>query len=244
MSVIYEPKGRALEYSELACNLYLGCSHGCRYCFAPACMRTTLENWRATAHGRTDVIAAFRREAERLSARGETRPILFSFLSDPYQPLEEELHLTRQALEIVTQTGLRSKILTKGAARLIRQDLELMRRAGTELGITLSFVEDATRRVWEPEAAAVDERMGLLKEAHAMGIRTWVSMEPVIVPHEALEVIRLMLPYVDMWKIGKLNHFPDIEAKVDWPRFRERAKAMLDQAGANYYIKQDLAKAV
>ena len=34
MNVIYEPKGRAREYSELACNLYRGCTHGCRYCYA------------------------------------------------------------------------------------------------------------------------------------------------------------------------------------------------------------------
>lgn len=243
MSVIYAPKGRALEYSELACNLYLGCSHGCKYCFAPACMRTTLEKWRTTMHGRNNIISSFRKEAERLASKGEKRPILFSFLSDPYQPLEAEEHLTRQALEIVARTGLRSKILTKGASSLIRPDLALMKRAGTELGITLSFSEETSRREWEPEAATVSERMELLKDAHEMGIRTWVSMEPVIVPAEALEVIRLMQPYVDLWKIGKLNHFPAIEAQVDWAAFREQAKALLDATGANYYIKQDLAKA-
>ena len=243
MSVIYAPKGRALEYSELACNLYLGCSHGCKYCFAPACMRTTLEKWRTTMHGRNNIIDTFRKEAERLASKGEKRPILFSFLSDPYQPLESEEHLTRQALEIVARTGLRSKILTKGAASLIRPDLVLMKRAGTELGITLSFSEERSRREWEPEAATVAERMELLRDAHEMGIRTWVSMEPVIVPSEALEVIRLMQPYVDLWKIGKLNHFPAIEAQVDWAAFREQAKTLLDATGANYYIKQDLAKA-
>lgn len=42
MNVVYEPRGRAREYSELAYNLYRGCTHGCRYCYAPACMRACL----------------------------------------------------------------------------------------------------------------------------------------------------------------------------------------------------------
>ena len=55
MRVVYEPKGRAREYSELACNLYRGCVHGCRYCYAPACMRTTGEKWHARAEARPKV---------------------------------------------------------------------------------------------------------------------------------------------------------------------------------------------
>ena len=56
MNVIYEPKGRAREYSELACNLYRGCTHGCRYCYAPATMRTTGEKWHGKAEPRKGVL--------------------------------------------------------------------------------------------------------------------------------------------------------------------------------------------
>jgi DNA repair photolyase len=56
MNVVYEPRGRAREYSGLACNLYRGCTHGCRYCYAPACMRTTGEKWHAIAEPRTDIL--------------------------------------------------------------------------------------------------------------------------------------------------------------------------------------------
>lgn len=45
MKIIYEPKGAAKEYSELAVNLYLGCNHGCKYCFAPRCMFKTKEEY-------------------------------------------------------------------------------------------------------------------------------------------------------------------------------------------------------
>lgn len=242
MAVIYEPKGRALEYSELACNLYMGCTHGCRYCFAPSCMRKTPEQWHSEATPRKGVMEAFEREAKKLAEKGETRPILFSFLSDPYQPLERTMKLTHQALEIVSKYRLKSKILTKGHADMVEEDLPLMKQAGTELGITLSFCDDTSRQEWEPAAATVHERIELLKKAHGMGVRTWVSMEPVIVPEEALELLRMLSPFVDHWKIGKLNHFPQVEKCVDWIAFRESAKEILDRLGVDYYFKKSLTE--
>src|SRR4030042_861202 len=112
MNVVYEPKGRAREYSELACNLYLGCTHGCRYCYAPACMRTTSNKWHSIAKPRKNIIELFEKDAHKL--RGDSRRILFCFLSDPYQPLEQKERLTKQALDIVYKYGLKSQILTKG----------------------------------------------------------------------------------------------------------------------------------
>lgn len=45
MGVIYEPKGKAREYCELAVNLYRGCGHGCLYCYGAACLRMTREEF-------------------------------------------------------------------------------------------------------------------------------------------------------------------------------------------------------
>ena len=75
-----------------------------------------------------------------------------------------------------------------------------------------------------------------------MGIRTWVSMEPVIIPEEALELLETLAPFVDHWKIGKLNHFPDVEKRVDWISFREKAKFILDSQDASYYLKKSLTE--
>ena len=241
MQVVYQPKGRALEYSELACNLYMGCTHGCKYCFAPACMRKTPEQWHSAPYCRSEVIGKLRKDAAAMAAIGDRRPILFSFLSDPYQPMERTERLTHQALEIVRDYRLNSKILTKGAAELVEPDLELMRDAGTRLGVTLSFSNDNSRQQWEPEAA-VEDRLNLLKKAHKMGISTWVSMEPVIIPEEALDVLRIAMPFVDSWKIGKINHCPEVEKSVDWIAFRDKAVAMLNEAHADYYIKKSLSE--
>ncbi len=247
MNVIYEPKGRAREYSPLACNLYLGCTHGCKYCYAPACMHKKPDEWHDAARARGEnVLKLFEKDCVKLSKTrvdDETRRVLFCFLSDPYQPLENELHLTRQGISIAAKHGIKVDILTKGDARLIEQDLPLMLESQTHLGITLSFAKDATRKEWEPQASTVQSRLRILRKAHDMGIYTWVSMEPVIVPQEALEVIRKAHDYVDFWKIGKLNHNKEIESKIDWVKFRGDATALLNQYECDYYIKEDLRKA-
>ncbi|MDP2799670.1 MAG: radical SAM protein [Deltaproteobacteria bacterium] len=238
MNVVYEPKGRAREYSELACNLYRGCTHGCRYCYAPACMRTTGEKWHAMAEPRTDILKLLEKDAQRL--RGDSRRILFCFLSDPYQPLERVERLTRQALGIVAKYGLNSQVLTKGCADLIQEDMGLMKDASTQLGITLCFSDDATRKDWEPGASTVNDRLAILKAAHKAGIFTWVSLEPVIDPVQALDVIRKAHKYVRFWKVGKLNHMKIVEQTVDWGKFLYDAEKLLTKFGAKYYIKNDL----
>jgi DNA repair photolyase len=151
MNVIYQPKGRAREYAPLACNLYMGCTHGCKYCYAPACMHKKPEEWHQAARARGEnVLALFERDCVRLAK----------------------------------------------------------------------------------------------ERAHEMGIYTRVSMEPVIIPDEALEVIRLAHSYVDFWKVGKLNHNKEVERSIDWPKFRDNATALLDSFGSRYYIKEDLRKAM
>ena len=247
MRIVYEPRGRAKEYADLACNLYVGCTHGCKYCFAPACMHSTPAKWKAGVYIRRRALDLFARDASDMQERQDKRAVLFSFLSDPYQPMEGDEGITHRALEIVRENGLQSKILTKGAAALVGADLGLMKVAKTELGVTVSFVNDRMRAQWEPEAASVEERFELLERAHGMGVRTWVSLEPVIDPVQALAVIRLGLPFVDFWKVGKLNHMKAIEEKIDWPRFRRDVVELFAESGKregrDYYLKQDLREA-
>ena len=75
-----------------------------------------------------------------------------------------------------------------------------------------------------------------------MGIYTWVSMEPVIIPDEALEVIRAAHSYVDFWKVGKLNHNKEVEQSVDWPKFREDAVSLLESFGSKVLHQGGLAE--
>ena len=243
MNVIYKPKGRALEYAPLACNLYLGCTHGCKYCYAPGCMRKTLDTWHSVATARKDVVELFEKDAIWLSQNrpdNESRRVLFCFLSDPYQPLESKLHVTRKCLEIAKKHGIKIDVLTKGSFARVSKDLDLMASAGSRLGVTLSFVTDRKRKEWEPLASSVADRLKLLKLAHSKGIYTWVSVEPVIDPVEALTVIDRAHEFVNFWKVGKLNHNKEVEDAVDWHQFYIDVRAKLKQYKANFYIKKDL----
>jgi DNA repair photolyase len=201
-------------------------------------MHTTSEKWHATAEPRKKVMELFEKDAWKL--RGDQRRILFSFLSDPYQPLERKEHLTRQALWIVYKYGLKSQILTKGCVDLIQDDMEIIKKAKSHLGITLSFVNDDQRQEWEPNASSVNNRLEILKSAHKAGIFTWVSLEPVIDPDQALAVIRKAHKYVRFWKVGKLNHMKEYEQTVNWRKFLCDVETLLKKYEAKYYIKNDL----
>lgn len=245
MNVIYKPKGRALEYSPWACNLYIGCVHGCRYCYAPGCVRRKADRYHTEVTARKDVVAMFEKDARYLVEKypdDDSRRVLFCFLSDPYQPLEQELRLTRSCLEVAKKTGLKVDILTKGAYKYVSKDLQLIKDAGARLGVTLSFVDDAKRKEWERDAASVSDRMRLLKKAHSMGIYTWVSMEPVIDTDDALAVIDKMHDYVDFWKVGKLNYFKEVDSTTDWRKFYYDVISRLKRYECAYYIKNSLKK--
>lgn len=239
MKVIYEPRGRAREFAPLAANLYYGCAHGCLYCFAPQTVKEKREAYISRPRPRKDVLKYLEKDARELN--GDDREILLSFISDPYQPLEMELGITRRAIEILIENELRFTVLTKGGLRA-RRDFDLLE--GYEkcsFGTTLIFTEQADADKWEPNSPQVSDRIAAIKEAHQRGIKTWVSLEPVIDPEQALELIRLLHLYVGHWKVGKLNYH-DPGRPVDWIKFREDVRGLLDSLGTDYYIKQSLTE--
>ena len=239
MNAIYEPRGAAAEYAPLACNLYRGCGHGCSYCYAPSCLRLKRAEFDQPAP-RKDVLTALAKDAAAM--RGDSRPVLLSFTSDPYQPIEREFRLTRRAIGILADNGLLIRLLTKGAA-LAMEDLPLFCRAGVEVGVTLLWADDDKRRAWEPGASTISQRVELLRAAHAEGLRTWVSVEPVIEPAEALAAIGLVAGIADTIKVGKINHNAELERAVDWRKFRDDAAEAVKAAGAELYVKHDLVVA-
>jgi len=239
MKAIYEPRGAAGEYAPLAVNLYSGCSHGCTYCYAPGCLRMSAERF-GKPQPRVGIIEALDRDSKRL-AGGGGGPVLLCFTCDPYQELEREHRLTRRALEILLGDGWVVRILTKNPEMALELDGHLIWAypAGVEFGTTILFTDEAKRQVWEPGAPTIASRIRALARARDMELHTWVSLEPVIDPEEALKVIDRFDHLVDVWKVGRWNH--DRRANsIDWPGFTRRALDLLLQQGACYYIKDEL----
>lgn len=242
MDVIYEPKGAAREYAPLALNIYNGCTHGCRYCYAPGALRIPRQEYFADANPKQDVVERVRKDARKLADAGDNREILLSFIGDPYQPAERELGLTRRAIEILIEHGLNFAILTKGAA-LARRDFDLLQDYDkARFGVSMSLHKPRSSVDWEPNADGAFDRLMALIVAHDFGIRTWLSVEPVIDPQQALDVIEATSLIVDHYKIGKLNHMSAHDADVDWIQFREAAVEFLQEWGCEYYIKRSLTE--
>ena len=241
MNIVYEPKGRAAEYAPLAANLYRGCDHACVYCYAPAALRMQRETHQKPAP-RKNVMRMFEKDVIEMERKGDERPVLLSFSCDAYQHLDEQEMLTRRALKCIFDHGRNVIILTKGGKRSERDfDLLEANKEYVQYAATLVFTDDAKALEYEPHAAPTSERINALKHAHDLGITTWVSLEPVYYPDDALELIEQTKNFVDLYKVGTLNHQPEAKG-IDWHKFAVDVKTKLESIGVGYYIKKDLRK--
>lgn len=242
MSILYTPKGRAREYAPLAANLYSGCSHGCTYCYVP-----TIPPWkfnksdaRAAFHAnpapRRDVIRNLTRDCKRMPGTGQR--VMLCFTTDPYQQCDVEHKITRQAIQVLHDGGYNVQVLTKGGSRALR-DLNLF-GPGDAFATTMTLLSDESSAKWEPEAALPQERIDTIEKFYAAGIPTWISLEPVLNPESAIEIIRRTYRFTDLYKIGKLNHH-DLAETIDWADFARRAVSFCEYMDQPYYIKDDLA---
>jgi len=160
--------------------------------------------------------------------------VLLCFTCDPYQ---DENLVTREAIQVLHENGYPVHILTKGGTKAIR-DFDLLGPQDA-FAASLTFLDERDSRKWEPFAAPPEERIVALKEAHKRGIPTWVSLEPVIDPEQTLAIVEVTHPFVDLYKVGKMNHYPMF---VDWKRFGRHIEGLLRELGKEYYLKEDLRR--
>ena len=165
-------------------NPYRGCFHACAYCYARP-SHEYLGFGAGTDFESKLVIkrhaAALLRDAFlRASWRGEL--VVFSGVTDCYQPVEATLGLTRACLEVCAEFRNPVGIITKGA--LIVRDLDLLRRLHAEAAVrvyfSIPFADDAMARKVEPHAPSIAKRLAALKAIADAGIPTGVSLAPVI----------------------------------------------------------------
>jgi len=230
--VIYKPKGKAKEYCNLAVNLYSGCDHGCLYCYAPKILRTKYQEF-IEPKTRKDILQKLEKEAKKFTGH----EVLLCFTCDPYCHYGAKSGVTRKAIQILHNAGVNVVILTKGGRRSMT-DFDLLTQ-NDKYGATLTFINDIDSKKWEPYAALPKDRMFALQKAHKQGIKTWVSLEPVIDPLQTLKLIELTHEFVDIYKVGRWNY--DKRAnEIDYKEFVESAINLFVKYGKKYLIKKDL----
>jgi DNA repair photolyase len=127
-------------------------------------------------------------------------------------------------------------ILTKSS--LVSRDFDLISQdTRNAVGMTLTFIDPVRSLEWEPGASLPEERFQTLQRAHALGIQTWASIEPVIDPDQSLEIIRQTFQYIDHYKVGTLN-YNKLANQTDWIKFRQAALQLLGTK--SHYLTETL----
>ena len=159
-------------------NIYRGCAHGCVYCESrSACYQIT--------HPFEDI--EVKRNAPALlesvlQKRRKTCVISTGSMSDPYQPCEAELRLTRRCLELIDRYGFGASVITK--SDLVLRDLDLFesihRKAKSVLQMTMTVSDDELSRVLEPNVCPSSRRYEVLKAFQSRGIPGVVWLSPFL----------------------------------------------------------------
>ncbi len=237
--IIYTPSGRAGEYANkgYAVNLFRGCTHGCTYCYVPAMLRMSKEEFHSKVVPVKDGLKRLECDLEKLGKIDE--PIFMSFTCDPYCK-DADIGITAQAITWINYRHSNNavSILTKGRIP-IKHIQYLTNNPNNKIGVTLTSMSDSFSLKIEPGASLPAERLGTLRYAHDAGIQTWASIEPVIDPMQSLKAIQYTMPYVDEFKIGKWNHNKEAD-KIDWIDFMVKADELLNRNHKKYIFKKDL----
>ena len=152
-------------------NLYKGCTHGCVYCYAPSLTHDE-RRWGSYVDAKVNAPEVLDREL-----RGVKKEEVFlSSASDSYQPVEARYRITRRCLEVLLRQGFPVSVLTRSP--LVLRDIDLLTKFDwVQVGMSITTVP--VRR-FEPGVPPLRRRVETLRKLHAAGIRTWVSLAPVI----------------------------------------------------------------
>jgi DNA repair photolyase len=165
-------------------NPYRGCSHACAYCYA----RPTHEflGYGAGTDFETQIVAKtnapelLRQAFRKPTWQGE--PVAFSGVTDCYQHAESSLKLMRQCLQVCVEEGNPAGVITKSALILRDKDLltELNQGPGVNAVMSIPMLNPEVAKALEPHAPSPDVRLRTLEKLAATGIRTGISLGPVI----------------------------------------------------------------
>jgi DNA repair photolyase len=222
---------------ETSVNPYRGCEHGCIYCYA----RPTHEylgfsaglDFETKIMVKEDAPALLRRELE--SPRWVPKTIALCGVTDPYQPVERRLRLTRRCVEVLAEFRNPVAVITKN--RLVVRDLDLLgdlaSHGAAVVFVSVTTLDNALARAMEPRASAPEARLAAIEALSAAGVPTGVMVAPVIpglTDHEIPAIlaaagragaqfagyttVRLPLGVGPLFEAWLERHFPDRRAKV------------------------------
>jgi DNA repair photolyase len=221
------PEGRNQYYI----NPYVGCMIGCTFCYVidRADFSRRLEGlpqlpWGHYLDVKINAAAVLRRETQAVK-RGVVR--MSPILTDPYQPVERRYRITRQCLEVLHETALAPVVLTR-ACRIL-DDLELLKRFPRAMvGFSIPTDADEYRRIFEPDADPIADRVEALRAVHGAGVRTFAVIQPVL-PMNVGRLVAQIAPFVEVVRLDRMYA-------------GERVQHLYDEHGLGAFATEEFAE--
>lgn len=190
-------------------NPFLGCAHGCRYCYAVFMRKYSRQHqkapWGSFVEVKTNVVEVLRAELSRKRRAGRA---LLASVCDPYQPVEQKYRLTRGCLEVLREYGWGIDILTKSP--LVTRDLDILGAAPqVSVGFSIATDDERVRAVLEPQAPAIGARLRALRTLHEAGLHPWVFVAPLL-PMNPARLYNAIEPYLDHLMVDPLNYHQQV----------------------------------
>jgi DNA repair photolyase len=238
---IYNPSGKAGEYSYWACNFYVGCSNGCTYCY---CKKGILKSvmgmdepqLKKCFKDENDAFNIFQNEMIKNIDELRIHGLFFTFTSDPM--LKETIGLTWRSVVQCVLNDIPVKILTKRADFIDSEILGLeyfTKKNMVAFGFTLTGHDEL-----EQKASTNVQRIIAMKRLKEMGFKTFCSVEPIVDFESSYKMIAETLTFCDLYKIGiesgkKYNH-------NEMGLFVYKVIQLVEKSGAKIYFKDSITK--
>lgn len=195
-------KSQVYDY---ALNPYVGCQHGCVYCYARFMKRFTghRERWGEFVDVKINAPELLAYEVK----RKKVGRVWISGVCDPYQPLEKRYMITKRCLDILVENGWPFTVQTKSS--LVLRDIETLKRANNiEVGFTITTADERIRRIFEPGAPPLRKRIEALANLHSERIKTFAMVAPLLPGAEGL--VSALKGKVEYVILDRLNyHYAD-----------------------------------
>jgi len=227
-SIYTRTKLPGIEYT---INQYVGCGHRCVYCYA-----RYMSRWKE--YGQWGTWIEVKTNAPELAREKIEGEVSMSSVSDPYQPIEKEIMLTRKVLENMNK-DTKISILTK--SELVLRDIDILKEfKNLNVGLTVNCFPGKTRKILEPHASSNERRIEALKKLNGEGIKTFCFISPVI-PEltEVRKTLRETKGIVDYYIVEVLNtrHGGENLKKILKDKFPESYEYLRDKKKMEKFVE-------
>ncbi len=183
-------------------NPYVGCSHGCKYCYASFMKKMTghTDEWGEFVDVKRNAAVLLQRELR----RKPPGKVIISSVTDPYQPLEKKYEITRQCLNLLAGSSMAVVVLTK--SDLIVRDIDLLKRIGSvEAGLTITTDDERIKRIFEPFSPSIARRIDALAQLRTEGIPNYAFIGPLL-PCNPLRLAEAIARVTNEVLIDRMNY--------------------------------------